>query len=157
MNHTPPYAIPAQTHCSARRAFGAPFWVTVLAILTTGFVTLGCTTGGNFPEPYVEGEVLRSGLSIPPGQTFVLGGGQPAGFMVQVYNEGTVPVILTGEPVGAQAKTLTVDPKSQAEANFEPGQTALMTNTSGDQSAKLNVTITSLQPGQTLGMRYVDR
>lgn len=139
------------------RGARVPFWLTATGLLVVGLVVLGCTSPKGFPEPFAEGEVLRSDLSIPPGQTFLLGGGQPAGFIVQAYNDGGVPVSLTGDPATDDARETTIYPDNLSEAAFTPGQTALLTNESDDQTARLKVTITSLQPGQTLGMRYVDR
>ncbi|MEM1098232.1 MAG: hypothetical protein AAGH92_05530 [Planctomycetota bacterium] len=157
MNDTPRTEPNAAELPQARRAFGIPFWLTALAIVGAGLVALGCTSNPGFPEPYADGEVLRSGLSIPPGQTFLLGGGQPAGFIVQAYNHGGVAVELSADPNEPETVSATIFPESQNEATFAPGQTALLTNLSDDTTARLKVTITSLKRGQTLGMRYVDR
>ncbi|CAN0457795.1 unnamed protein product, partial [Ectocarpus fasciculatus] len=80
--------------------------------------------------PYAQGEVLRSGLTIPAGQTFLLGGGQPAGFIVQAYNEGGVAVELIGDPTDSSSTSKTIFPGSQSEATFGSEQTARLTNTS---------------------------
>ncbi|MEM1446948.1 MAG: hypothetical protein AAGF84_12895 [Planctomycetota bacterium] len=157
MNATPPTEVQADDTQNERRAFRTPFWVTAVTLMTAGFIALGCTSNDGFPVPYAKGEVLRSGLSIPPGQTFLLGGGQPGEFIVQAYNEGDVAVEISADPEDNRFKASTAYPESMIEATFKPGQTALLTNTSDETTAKLKVTITSLERGQQLGMRYIDR
>ncbi|MEM8782987.1 MAG: hypothetical protein AAGE65_09055 [Planctomycetota bacterium] len=146
---------PNPTHAQGLKSRRLPFWTGVAAILTVGLVVLGCTSGGGFPKPYADGEVLRSGLSIPPGETFVLGGGQPAGFIVQAFNHGDVPVELAVGPIPSPTDRGRIYPGSQSESAFEAGEVALLTNVSDRSTARLKVTITSLQPGQQLGMRYI--
>ncbi len=119
------------------------------ALLVTVQLSGGVSDGG-FPEPYAEGEVTRSNLSIPPGETVVIGGDHQGGLIVQARNTGPAVVTITskGDTVGARK----VHPRDFNEATYAPGQAALLVNNSEKRTARLKVTITA-PPAQTLAMR----
>lgn len=103
--------------------------------------------------PGLQAGSIKSGLQIEPGQTFELGGGQRGGFTVTGTNTGPVAVEVLGKPEDAPAITrATVAPGAKLEADFGPGEMALLRNTSTARTATLKLKIT----GDTaaLGMGY---
>ena len=96
---------------------------------------------------------IRSGLTLDPGATFVLGGEQRGTFHVEILNTGSATVRVT--EVTVFNDTLAVAVVAQAEtasASFRRGSAALITNLD-PVGASLDVRIT----GDTnLGMRSQD-
>lgn len=98
-------------------------------------------------------DTLNSNLQIDPGQTFELGGGQKGGFTVTGRNTGPVAVVVLGKARGASPVTRgTVAPGGSVDAVFEPGEMALLRNTSGREMARLKVKIVG--DTSSLGMTY---
>lgn len=96
---------------------------------------------------------ITSGLQIEPGQTFELGGGQEGGFAVSGTNSGPVAVVVLGKLPGAAPVTRgTVAPGGKVDANFAPGEMALLRNTSDSRTARLKLKITG--DTSSLGMTY---
>ena len=105
---------------------------------------------------------IRSGLNIPPGEAFLLGGEQRGAFTVTAENVGSVPVSIgpESEPRRLDAAAgpdvhVTIEPGERGSMRFERGQAALFTNL-GSKTARLRAVIRSDTP---LGMGYlkVDR
>jgi hypothetical protein len=97
---------------------------------------------------------INSNLQIEAGETFELGGGQAGSFTVTGRNTGPVAVEVLGKAEGAAAGVMraTVAPGARLEADFAPGEMALLRNTSNTKAARLKLRIT----GDTaaLGMSY---
>jgi len=105
------------------------------------------------PASGVAAGEINSQLQIEAGQTFELGGGQAGGFLVTGKNTGPVSVEVLakapGKPVSVRG---TVAPGGAINAQFAPGETALLRNASGRQMARLKLKVTGDTSG--LGMTY---
>lgn len=100
-----------------------------------------------------EAGTLNSNLQIEAGQTFELGGGQPAGFTVTGTNTGPVAVVVLGQREGKAAEVRgTVAPGGKVDAQFAAGEMALLRNTSGSRMARLKLKVTG--DTSSLGMTY---
>lgn len=97
---------------------------------------------------------LTSGLGIPAGEQFHLGGGQDGGYRVSLENKGPVAVIVRvvpgktmlaggerGSATGAPLDMLTINPGDEGVYRFEPGEQLLLTNTSDTRNASLRVRV----------------
>jgi hypothetical protein len=97
---------------------------------------------------------INSDLQIEPGQTFELGGGQKGSFAVTGRNTGPVAVVVysykDGDP--SQVERGTVAPGGSVNAQFGPGQQALLRNTSSMEMARLKLKVTG--DTSSLGMTY---
>ncbi|MEZ6191618.1 MAG: hypothetical protein R3C45_10055 [Phycisphaerales bacterium] len=133
-----------------------PCWRTTLSLTALLWLS-ACASRNDFPPaPRVGGQTLRSGLSIPPGETFILGGDQPHGFTVRANNIGPSGVEISADPNNDGSTPTILQPGANAEAKFEQGATARLRNLSDQRTAKLNVTIWSPN-NQNLGMRYTEK
>ena len=96
-------------------------------------------------------DTIRSGLRIPAGEQFILGGGQKGGYFVTAENIGKADVtIYAREKDGKVTKIVDVPVGSTAKHQFKPGQACVLVNKTKEK-ASLKVTAT----GDTnLGMRY---
>ncbi|HEX9952992.1 MAG TPA: hypothetical protein VGB53_14570 [Rubricoccaceae bacterium] len=95
---------------------------------------------------------IRSDLSVPARETFVLGG-DAGSFRVSVTNTGPVAVTLVERAAdGTETPRGRLAPRARAEAVFAAGSAALVVNASG-REARLEARITGQTEG--LGMRYV--
>ncbi|RNJ63278.1 MAG: hypothetical protein EDM03_02340 [Porphyrobacter sp. IPPAS B-1204] len=96
---------------------------------------------------------ITSNLQIEPGQTFELGGGQEGGFAVTGTNSGPVAVVVLGKAEGAApVERGIIAPGAAVDAQFAPGEMALLRNTSGQKTARLKLRITG--DTSSLGMSY---
>ena len=95
---------------------------------------------------------FNSQTFIPPGQTFLLGGGQPGAFRVQGRNIGTVPVTIRSELNGAISFVATIAPGQSVDTQFQKGQMAQFENTSKKETARVSLRLTQDVSG--LAMRY---
>jgi len=103
----------------------------------------------------VQAGTINSNLQIEPGQTFELGGGQEGGFAVTGTNTGPVAVVVLSKAEGAVAvERGTVAPGAAVDAKIEPGEMALLRNTSGQKTARLKLKISG--DTSSLGMTYSD-
>lgn len=103
--------------------------------------------------PAAQAGTINSNLEIEAGQTFELGGGQEGGFVVTGTNTGPVAVVVLGKAEGkAAAERGTVGPGGKVDASFGPGETALLRNTSDQQTARLKLKIAG--DTSSLGMNY---
>lgn len=113
--------------------------------------TLGCHWHDKpFPEALGDGSVGRSNLTIPPQQTFELGGGHAGALRVRLANVGPATV----EVLSADGGVVSVARGDTADADFGPGEKARLRNPT-NQRARLKVVYTQ-DPEDTLPMRYVD-
>lgn len=103
-----------------------------------------------FPEPLGEGEIGRSNLTIPAGQTFELGGGHEGGLRVRVANVGRAEV----DVIDAVGEAVRVSRGETVDAIYGPGKKASLRNLS-DREARLKVVFTK-DTEQHVGMRYVE-
>ncbi|MEM1055808.1 MAG: hypothetical protein AAGI52_09785 [Bacteroidota bacterium] len=96
---------------------------------------------------------IRSTIGIPPGETFVLGGGQDGAFSAELLNVGDVTVGVSEVTVTGDTLALsTLAPRETARVPFAAGSAALLIN-ANDREASVQGVIR----GDTgsLGMRYV--
>jgi hypothetical protein len=99
--------------------------------------------------------MATSVTQIPAGQTFLLGGGQARGFVLEARNTGSVDVeILVVNTDGTQTSVAVLAPNQHVRQNFQPGQGAAARNRSSSVGAEMffqfNAGVSSL------GMRYKD-
>lgn len=95
---------------------------------------------------------VTSQTRIDPGQSFLLGGGQPGAFVVRGRNSGSVPVIIYQDRDGRRDSLGTAPPGGEIDAEFASRTMAVFRNTSATSSATVTVKITG--GGSSLGMRY---
>ena len=95
---------------------------------------------------------LRSTTYIEPGQSFLLGGGQPGGFSVRGRNAGGTPVTVYSEQAGRRDSVTTLAPGAPIDAEFPSNAMAVFRNTSRTTAAEVSITVTGTTSG--LGMRY---
>ena len=81
---------------------------------------------------------FRSGLSIPAGETFNLGGGQDGSYIARIVNVDRVPVEIMTD---ATTVLVTIEPGEQLQYEFEPKTRALFRNNSASTVARLDVRI----------------
>ncbi|MEO0895884.1 MAG: hypothetical protein AAFY71_05770 [Bacteroidota bacterium] len=97
---------------------------------------------------------IKSNLTVPAKQQFVLGGEQKGAFKVKYENTGDETVTLKEiSDTGKEIQSLKVEPGENGTVNFQKSSKALVINEQG-QKARLKVKIT----GDTnkLGMKYTD-
>ncbi|MEL6615908.1 MAG: hypothetical protein AAFQ43_09230, partial [Bacteroidota bacterium] len=94
---------------------------------------------------------IKTNLTIPAGEQFILGGGQEGAFTAVLRNDGRVDVtVMEIQASGEITRTLTLRTGQTATATFAAGATARVANES-DRDAKVWAEVT----GDTnLGMRY---
>lgn len=97
---------------------------------------------------------LVSGLSIPPGQTFNLGGGQTGDYAANVLNHGETTVTLfTVTPTGGTTQLAQLEPGQQQSLDMDPNAPMMLRNESNARTAELRVEVN----GDTnLAMYYTD-
>jgi hypothetical protein len=95
---------------------------------------------------------LHSETSIDAGQSFLLGGEQRGPFSAAVKNTGAVPVALFVESDGARRPVIVLVPNASIEAEFQPREVAVFSNTS-NRRAVIKVDIRG-GDSRNLGMRY---
>ena len=96
---------------------------------------------------------INSNLTVQPGETFLLGGNQPAGFTVAGTNSGPVAVDILLRGQGGDTPVATVAPGGDFQGDFGAGETAVVRNTSTDTAAQVRLTVTGYT--EDLGMRSV--
>jgi hypothetical protein len=117
------------------------------ATLALGALAAVCTVA------ITANAAINSNLQIEGGQTFELGGGQRGGFTVTGRNTGPVAVYVLGKAEGAAPSPRgTVAPGGSVNADFAPGEMALLRNTSDRRTARLTLRITG--DTEALGMGY---
>jgi len=106
----------------------------------------------------MSGEVMDwpfagvSGTLIPPGQTFLLGGGQDGAFKVNACNTGTVAVDILRQSKDVTSLITTLTPGNCVDQAFAFGEMAKLRNTSKSNQASLKIKINRAL--NSLGMRY---
>lgn len=101
---------------------------------------MGLLAAGAMAATPAAAWTTRSTTWIPAGQTFVLGGGQPAAFVVEGRNTGPVPVTISaGMDGGPRAFVATVQPGATVKHRFAPGETAWLANGSPTQRAEMTL------------------
>ena len=94
----------------------------------------------------------HSGLTVPPGDTFLLGGNQGAAIMVAGKNVGRTNVTILLRAAGKETVIADVSPGGAFEHRYSVGQTALIRNQSATTAAQLSVDFTGSP--SNLSMRY---
>lgn len=125
------------------------------AFTRLGAASLGLVAVAAFATLAISADAaINSNLRIEAGQTFELGGGQVGGFTVTGRNTGPVAVLVQGKVEGASQAAVrgAVAPGARLEADFGPGEMALLRNTSDREVAKLQLKITG--DTSSLGMGY---
>ena len=84
---------------------------------------------------------LTSGLSVPPGETFRLGGGQRGGFTAAATNKGRVAAELFVLRDGERLEIATLQPSERGAFRFEAGDALLVRNGDRDTTAQLRVEV----------------
>lgn len=84
---------------------------------------------------------FTSGLRVPAGEVFYLGGGQKDGFGINVLNEGTQTVVLLEKTDGAQKEVAVVKPGERLSYRFASRAAALIDNTANSSEATLQVDV----------------
>lgn len=96
---------------------------------------------------------INSNLTIDPGKTFVLGGGQSGAFTVSGENTGNVAVIVLARDDEGDTELATIAPGESFKQPFARSEGALLRNTSANTRARVKLRVT----GDTgdLAMRYI--
>ena len=115
--------------------------IALALILALPIVLAGCV-----------GRTLTSTTSIPPADTFELGGGQVGDFRVEGRNSGPVSVEVLAVTGDSTTSLGTFAPGAAIDHTFSNGQLAKFRNTSATEQAEVKVLITG-NTGQ-LGMKY---
>ena len=84
---------------------------------------------------------FTSGLRVPAGEVFYLGGGQKDGFGINVLNEGTQTVVLLEKTDGEQKQVAVVKPGERLSYRFASQAAALIDNTANSSEAALQVDV----------------
>jgi hypothetical protein len=95
---------------------------------------------------------ITSGLMVPAGQTFYLGGGQKGAYTANATNTGTVPVALLLKASGAEPTLVTTLMPGKSTKARVPALAALLIRNEGDKDA--NVTIKAPGRVANLSMGY---
>ncbi len=112
--------------------------IPVIFACTALFILNACST---FTAP----------LSIAPGETLEVGGDQSGPFGITTLNEGATDVVVTCDKADFESP-VTLGPSGQSTRKVASKGSALLTNTSDDDTAQLKVTIVSYRP-QTVGIQ----
>jgi hypothetical protein len=94
-----------------------------------------------------------STTTIPPGQSFLLGGDQRRPLRVIGTNTGRVEVAVAAVAPGGVTQIARAAPGEGFNATFDPGTTARITNASNSQAAEVRVRFNA--DTSAVGMRYV--
>ncbi|MEM7622140.1 MAG: hypothetical protein AAF235_02940 [Planctomycetota bacterium] len=114
-----------------------------LALLTIGVLA---GTGCGIPD-------ITSGLGIPAGETFLLGGQQEGSYRARVKNHGETSVtLLTSTDGGPLFPVAELAPGEADELRMGPGSPLYLRNESDDQDASLKVEVFG---ESNLGMSYI--
>ena len=110
------------------------------ALLTLTALAAGC------------GSTLNSTTWVPPGQTFLLGGGTAGDYTVSGTNSGQTDVEILSEQDGTTTTVAQLKPGASISHTFTDGQLARFRNLSATDQAELTLVV----KGQisSLGMRY---
>jgi len=93
-----------------------------------------------------------SGTLIPPGQTFLLGGGKNGAFKINACNTGTVAVEVSRQTDQTSSPITTLKPGACVDQAFAFGEMATLRNTSNAIEASLKIKIN--RSLNSLSMRY---
>jgi hypothetical protein len=94
---------------------------------------------------------LVSDLTVPAGETFVLGGGEKGAFTVKARNTGTITVSLSSRNTKGGVTDLgTLAPRASQTLTFQEGEAALILNAAA-VNARLMLNVTGKVPS---GMGY---
>jgi hypothetical protein len=113
---------------------------------------LAATVALAFAGTAVSAGQLNSDLRIEAGQTFLLGGGQPAGFTVTGRNTGPVAVVVLAKGEAATVIKGRIEPGASVDAAFGAGEQALLRNTSDSRMARMKLVVSG--DTSSLGMTY---
>jgi len=102
-----------------------------IALASALAVTLSACLGG-----------ITSGLTVQPGEDFLLGGSQPEGFTVTGTNTGEITVEVLARRGTSDVAIGTVAGGEGFASDFGAGEVAVVRNTSGTQAATLQLRIT---------------
>ncbi len=96
-----------------------------------------------------------SGLQIPPGQTFLLGGEQVLPLKVYACNRGDTAIDIKAK-IGQEERLIAqVKPSECARHTFATGETVALTNLSDSQTGRMRVEFDA--PVTSLSMRYIGK
>jgi hypothetical protein len=95
---------------------------------------------------------INSNLSIPPRESFILGGGQANGFNVSGRNTGPVAIEIYAGEANTQRFIGRVEPGQSVVQKFRAQESAVLKNTSSTLRGEIKLRITGQTSG--LGMRY---
>lgn len=84
---------------------------------------------------------FTSGLRVPAGEVFYLGGGQKDGFGINVLNEGTQTVVLLEKTDGEQKEVAVVKPGERLSYRLASRAAALIDNMANSSEAALQVDV----------------
>ncbi len=105
-------------------------------------------TGG---LPPIRRADLISGITVPGGERFILGGGQPSSFYCDVENQGETEVMVTSTRGSGASVVARLKPGDSASHRFQPTEAAVIANLDSLEPAILRLRVW----GDTnLGMRY---
>lgn len=105
------------------------------------------------PDEPMMAPDLTSGLTIPPSETFLLGGDRGGPYKAFIRNRGNVPVEIYLERLGSTYLLGTLQPGERTAAAFDTREGANLKNLSASQEAFLKVEVF----GDTnIGMRYIE-
>ncbi|MEM1186520.1 MAG: hypothetical protein AAGI53_16140 [Planctomycetota bacterium] len=106
------------------------------AVVSGVAVALGAVLSG------CMGPDLTSGLGIPAGETFNLGGEQEGGYRAQVSNQGDTEVTLMSTTSTGLTESLgTIAPGEKQRYEVRPGRPLLLRNESDQSDASLLVKV----------------
>eukprot|EP01037_Dinobryon_pediforme_P008565 gene8565-8657_t len=94
----------------------------------------------------------HSDLTVPPADTFLLGGDQGAAMMVSGKNLGQTGVTISARTGKTEVTIAQVAPGESFQHSFAMGEVAAIGNTSTTQAARLSVDFTG--SASSLSMRY---
>ena len=94
----------------------------------------------------------HSNLTVPPSDTFLLGGDQKAAMVVSGKNVGTTEVAIRARTGTTDTEIARVAPGATFEHSFAAGEVALIGNLSAKTAARLSVDFTGSP--DSLSMRY---
>jgi hypothetical protein len=120
-----------------------------LALLLSLALALVLSLGA---APSADGQTIQSDLRVPPGGTFVLGGGDSGSFRVTATNVGRVAVTLGERRADGTEAYRALAPGARARVRFAAGSAALVVNCNSAE-ARLDARIVG--GGEGMGMRYV--
>lgn len=109
----------------------------------------GVRTSGGIPP--IRRADLISGITVPGGQRFHLGGDQPSSFYCDVENQGETEVMVTSTRGLGATVVARLRPGDSASHRFQPTEAAVIANLDSTEPAKVRIRVW----GDTnLAMRY---